>query len=113
MIQPFEHYEKERLVEKTMVNTGLARSFLDKSSVRLKRILKEEINENKASLIFEDAYESMREAAQALMQLEKYKPLSHEALIAFLIKKKYLSQEKINILNNYRILRAPQEPSPV
>ena len=105
MIKSFEYYEKERLVEKTIENPGLARSLLEKANIRLSRILKEEIEEGKASLIFEDAYESIREAIQALMQLEKYKPLSHEVLIAFLIKKEYLSQEEINLINNYRILR--------
>ncbi|MBU1129353.1 MAG: hypothetical protein KJ949_01855 [Nanoarchaeota archaeon] len=105
MIKPFEYYEKERQVEKTMSNIALARSLLEKAEIRLKRILEEQVNESKSSLIFEDAYESIREAAQSLMQLKKYKPLSHEALISFLIKKKYLSQENINLLNNYRVLR--------
>ena len=56
-------------------------------------------------MIFEEVYESIREASQALMQLAGYKPLSHEALIAFLLKNKYLSEEKANILDGYRVLR--------
>jgi hypothetical protein len=105
MIKPFEYYEKERQVEKTVLNVSLAKSLLEKAEVRLNRILKEQIKEDNAPLIFEDAYEVIRESSQALMQLSKYKPLSHEALIAFLIKNRYLSEEKINILDNYRILR--------
>ena len=105
MIKPFEYYEKERQVEKTIENISLAKSLLEKAEIRLNRILKEEINDRNASLIFEDAYEAVREASQALMQLDRYKPLSHEALIAFLINTDYLPPEKINILNNYRILR--------
>ncbi len=105
MIKPVEYYEKEKLVEKTELNIGLAKSLLEKAKIRLNRLLKEEINNEKAPLMFEDAYESIREAVQSLIQLTKYKPLSHEVLIAFLIKDKSLSQEKINILNNYRILR--------
>jgi|SRR3989344_2751024 len=105
MIKPFEYYEKDGQVEKTIANIGLVKSLLEKAEIRLNRILKEEINDIKASLIFEDAYETIREASQALMQFDKYKPLSHEALISFLMKSRYLSQEKISILNNYRILR--------
>lgn len=105
MIKPFEYYEEERMVEKTTQNPSLARSLLEKAEVRLNRILKEKISGDKSSLIFEDAYESIREAVQSLMQIARYKPLSHEVLIAFLIENRYLSQEKINVLNNYRILR--------
>ena len=105
MIKPFEYYEKNNLIEKTALNTSLAKSLIEKAETRLKRALKEKITENEASLIFEDVYESVREASQSLMQLAKYKPLSHEAIIAFLRKNKYLSEKKINILNNYRILR--------
>jgi len=105
MIQPFEYYEKSNLVEKTTSNVSLAKSLIEKSEIRLKRILKEKITETEASIVFEDIYESVREASQDLMQLAKYKPLSHEAVIAFLKKGKSLSEEKINILNNYRILR--------
>ena len=105
MIQPFEYYEKSNLVEKTTLNVSLAKPLIEKAEIRLKRILKEKITETEASIVFEDIYESVREASQALMQLAKYRPLSHEAIIAFLRKNKYLSEEKINILNNYRILR--------
>ena len=105
MIRPFDYYENEKLVEKTALNIGLAKSLMEKAELRLNRLLKEEIKEDESSLIFEDAYESMREASQALMQLAGYKPLSHEALVSFLIKEKYLSEEKLNMLNSYRILR--------
>ena len=105
MIQPFEYYEKAKLVEKTVLNIGLAKSLIEKAEIRLERILKEKVIDSEASLIFEDAYEVVREAVQALMQISGYKPLSHEVLIAFLIKNKYLPEEKTNILNNYRVLR--------
>ena len=105
MIQPFEYYEREKLVEKTVLNIGLAKSLMEKAEIRLNRILKEGITDPEAPLIFEDTYEAIRESAQALMQLAKYKPLSHEAIISFLQKHKYMSEEKINLLNNYRILR--------
>ena len=51
------------------------------------------------------ALEAMREAAQSLMQMNGYKPYSHEALLAFLIKEKLLPEQHIKSLDRYRILR--------
>ena len=40
MIQPFEYYEREKLVKKTVLNIGLAKSLIEKAEIRLKRIMK-------------------------------------------------------------------------
>lgn len=105
MIYDFKHYIDKGMVRKTNVNPALAKSLIAKSETRLKRVMREKITEAESSIIFEDTYELMREAAQALMQLKGYKPYSHEALISFLKKEKLLSLRKINMLNKYRILR--------
>ena len=39
------------------------------------------------------------------MQMNGYKPYSHEALLAFLIKEKLLPEQHIKSLDRYRILR--------
>ena len=105
MIYDFEYYVSKGVVRKTNANPALARSLVFKSEIRLKRVLREQITEAESSIIFEDIYEIMREAAQALMQVKGYKPYSHEALIAFLKKEKLMSNSKINRFNKYRILR--------
>ena len=105
MIKPFQYYLKENLVVKSSSNTSLAKSLLQKAEIRLKRIRTNEIEDNQSSIVFEDIYECLREAAQALMEIKGYKPYSHEALISFLKEQKFLSDENVNILDNYRVLR--------
>ncbi len=104
MIKPFQYFISENLVRKSLPNSSMAKALLEKAEIRLTRI-NESITEKEASIIFEDIYESLREASQSLMELKGYKPYSHEALISFLNENKFLSLENVNIINNYRILR--------
>ncbi len=103
MIKPFDYFIREQQVRKTIPNTSMAKAFVEKAVIRLKRI--KEINDEESSIIFEEIYECLREASQSLMEVKGYKPYSHEALISFLSEQKLLSQENISILDNYRILR--------
>ncbi len=105
MIQPFQFYINEKLVVKTSANISMAKALLQKAELRLKRIIASKIEESEASLVFEDIYESLREASQSLMELKGFKPYSHEALVAFLREYKILSDNAINIFDTYRALR--------
>ena len=105
MIKPFEYFIKENLVRKSNPNISMAKSLLQKAAIRLKRIVTSKIEESESSIVFEEVYECLREASQSLMEIKGYKPYSHEALISFLKEQKFLSEENINILDNYRILR--------
>lgn len=105
MIKPFKYYVDECLVRTSTPNLGLARSLLKKSKIRFERIINKQVEKQESSIIFEDIYESLREATQALMEIKGYKPYSHEAIIAFLSEKKVLKPAEINVIDNYRILR--------
>ncbi len=105
MIKPFEYFIKENLARKSNSNISMAKSLLQKAAIRLKRIAISKIEESESSIVFEDVYECLREASQSLMEIKGYKPYSHEALISFLKEQKFLSEENINMLDNYRILR--------
>lgn len=105
MIKPFEYYLKEKDVAVSSPNISMAKSLIQKAEIRLKRASSNKIEESEASIVFEDIYESLREASQSLMEIKGYKPYSHEALISFVKENKFLSEEKTNIFNNYRILR--------
>jgi len=65
----------------------------------------EPISGDDAAIQFEGIYEALRETAQALMQIHKFKPYSHEALIAFLGEKKYLDSYESSKFDRYRVLR--------
>jgi len=105
MIKPFNYYIDQKLVRKSLSNIGMAKSLLQKAEIRLKRISSEEIEEENSSIIFEDVYEVLREASQSLMEIKGFKPYSHEAITSFLKHYKLLSDEKVNMLDNYRVLR--------
>ncbi|MFH1786240.1 MAG: HEPN domain-containing protein [archaeon] len=84
MIEEFEYYlDKQEVVRKT-ADPAEANSLITKASNRLKYIKTQEISEENADFIFEDIYECMREAVQALMSNVGYKPYSHTVLVAFL-----------------------------
>jgi len=88
-----------------MPNISMAKSFIQKAEIRLAKIIREGVIESESSIIFEDIYESLREASQALMEIKGYKPYSHEALISFLLEHKLLDEGIIRILDNFRALR--------
>ena len=105
MIKPFEYYIKENLVKKSFPNISMAKSLLLKSEIRLKRVKNEKINDENSSIVFEDIYEILRESSQSLMEIKGFKPYSHEALVSFLKEYRLISDEKANIIDNYRVLR--------
>jgi len=105
MIKPFSHYLKQNLVRKSWPNISMAKSLINKASVKLQRIKKGSMHEEESSIIFEDIYESLREASQSLMELKGFKPYSHEALVSFLKENKMLPLEQVSIIDNYRIVR--------
>lgn len=105
MIRDFEFYLKGNTVKRSVINPSLAKSLMEKAELRLKRLAESEARDEMHSIMFEEAYEAMREAAQSLMQLKGYKPYSHEALLAFLMKEKLLPEQHIKSLDRYRILR--------
>lgn len=107
MIQQFNYYLKQGLVKREALNTELSASLLRKAERRLKRVRAQKISDENADLAFEDIYESAREAAQALMAVRGYKPISHEAVIAFLEEfyKDNFSNYELAMLDRYRKLR--------
>ena len=48
----------------------MAKSLLEKAELRFKRITSIKINDAESSIVFEDIYECIREASQALMELK-------------------------------------------
>ncbi|MGD0995594.1 MAG: hypothetical protein ABR909_08740 [Candidatus Bathyarchaeia archaeon] len=105
MIERFQYYLDAKLVRKEKVDKEEAKSLMKKAVYRLNYVKKQEINEDTASFIFEDVYESLREASQSLMSLKGYKPYSHEALISFLKEFYNFSASEISTFDRFRALR--------
>ncbi len=103
MILPFEKYLEEGKIEKQVPDVNRGHSLIKKAEKRL-RFLRPIASES-ADLVFEDVYEAMREASQSLMTIRGYKPLSHEALIAYLRDIENFDASIIYKLDSYRKLR--------
>jgi len=106
MIEKFQYYLENNLARKASPDKGEAEALMNKAEGRLSFSIKtRKINENTASYIFEDVYECLREAAQALMALKGYKPYSHEALISFIKEFFNFPDSDIASFDRFRILR--------
>lgn len=102
MIKEFNYYIAEGEVKKESVNLAKAQLLMNRAKNRLKYIEKQEIDGETAPFIFEDIYEYIREAAQALMTLGDYKPLSHVALISYLKEFHEFPERYIETFDMYR-----------
>lgn len=78
---PFETFIKKKKITKRTPDQALKQSLLKDAKERIQQT---EIKELKNKYKFEQAYESVRELADAHLAGEGYKTYSHEAAIAFL-----------------------------
>lgn len=107
MINSFKNYLKNGKVRKKTIDPEEAKSLIEKALNRLEYIKDRKINKRTATFVLEDAYESIREAAQSLMSIKGFKPYSHEATIAF-IKEFYgteFKEDEIRKFDQFRKLR--------
>ncbi len=105
MIDDFDVYLASGKVKKKTKDSVEASSLLNKALLRINNL--RSLNETTASLVLEDAYESAREGAQALMSLDGFKPYSHEGTISFLIKfyAKIFTEYEFSQFDRFRRLR--------
>lgn len=107
MINSFDNYLKLGKAKRKTPDFEEARSLFEKAISRLEYTKPKEINNKNAQFVLEDSYESIREAAQALMSIKGFKPYSHEATISF-IKEFYgsdFTEEEVYKFDRFRKLR--------
>jgi len=95
-----KEYIREVSIDKDKIN-----SILKMCSVRLKFAKKQEINDETASLITEDYYETIKELLTALLLKNGLKSNNHECLISY-FKKNYPEYEyETNIVHELKNIR--------
>lgn len=107
MISSFNYYLKLGKVRRKTPDSEEAKALLEKAKNRISYTKSKEITNKTAPFVLEDAYESIRESAQALMSIKGFKPYSHEATISF-VKDYYsssISHSEINKFDRFRQLR--------
>ncbi|CAJ37579.1 HEPN domain-containing protein [Methanocella arvoryzae] len=106
-MKPFQYYVDMEMVRQGSKDRNTANNILTRATKRLGFIRLQEINQDTAPFIFEDAYEVMRECVHALMITEGYKPFSHEATVAYLNdkRKEYFEEKLVRAFDRYRVIR--------
>ena len=105
-MKPFKDYLSDRQkVKKQGPDFAEADSLMKQASARLADVLTLPLTEKNASFRFEAAYESVREALQAFMALDGFKPYSHEAIVAYALETKICNEREAMALDRYREMR--------
>jgi len=106
VLKNFNYYLETGDVKKQEPDLSEAKSLIEKAERRLNRVKSDKLSESNADLLFEDAYEVIRESAQSLMSLKGYKPYSHEATVAFIKEfHKEFTDYEVNNFDRFRKLR--------
>ncbi len=104
-MKSFQDYLKEKKVHKKTIELAEARSLIRQAKERLTDLGDLPLTERNAAFRFEDGYEILREALQAFLALEGYKPYSHEAVFAFALERRFLSEAEFHKVDRYREIR--------
>jgi len=104
-VKQFNQFIKENKVLKVSPDPSESRSLMQQAMERLSDLKQLPINERNASFRFESAYEAMREALQAFLAAEGFKPYSHESILSFAMEKRLLSEAKIMQADRFREIR--------
>lgn len=92
MVKDFEFFLKKGEVKKQSPNKNLAYSTFKDSLERIE-FARQLFHKAKSKYVLENAYESMREAADAVLYLRGFKSFSHEASILYLFKEGFNEQD--------------------
>ncbi len=103
MVKEFEYFVRKGDVKTQKPDANLSRAAFKESAERLE-FSKSLLNIKPSKYILENAYESMREAADSLLYLDGFKSFSHEASIIYLIKKGF-SENDITEIDRFRKIR--------
>ena len=92
MVKDFEFFLKKGDAKKQIPNKNLAFATFKDGLERIE-FAKQLLNKAKPKYVLENAYESMREASDAVLYLNGFKSFSHEDSIVYLAKEDFNEQD--------------------
>ncbi len=104
-MKDFDIFIQEGYVKKQIPDMNLSDSLVKDSAKRMGYATSSILTEESAKYIYENIYESLREAADAILFIKGFKSFSHEATISFLQRFKEVSYSEIAQLDRMRIKR--------
>ncbi|MFH1072196.1 MAG: HEPN domain-containing protein [Nanoarchaeota archaeon] len=102
-MKEFEFYLKKNEVKRQKADLMLSHASFHEALDRL-AFANNIFGKEQDKYVLENAYEAMREAADALLYREGYKSYSHEASIVFLLRKGF-SEQEIAEFDRFRRIR--------
>ncbi len=103
MVKEFEYFLAKWEVKKQKPDVNLSKAAIKESIERLE-FCRSLVNKAKSKYILENAYESMREAADSILYRDGFKSFSHEASIVYLARKGF-AESYIIELDRFRKIR--------
>ncbi|MBI2548647.1 hypothetical protein HYW21_04825 [Candidatus Woesearchaeota archaeon] len=102
-MRDFAYYLKNGSVKKQKPDAHLSKATFKESCERF-ALATNLWGREKPKYVLENAYEAMREAADAVLYEEGFKSYSHEASIVYLLKKGF-SQQEVSEFDRFRKIR--------
>ena len=103
MVKEFEYFVKKGDVKRQKPDINLSKATLKEGIERLE-FSKSLLNKEKYKYVLENAYESMRKAADSILYIDGFKSFSHEASIAYLAKNGFNESDVLE-LDRFRKIR--------
>ena len=104
-MRDFDSFVQEGDVKKQAPDTNLSDSLIKDCIRRLEFAKSSPLTEENAKYVYENTYESLREAADAVLFLQGYKSFSHEATVAFIQRFDEFTVREISGFDRMRIKR--------
>lgn len=104
-MKPFEYFIRNGEVRTVMRDENLSKALMNDAEARLAYAKKYDVTEKTAKYVLENAYESLRESADAILANEGLKSYSHEASLIFLKKFRPITEQEIYALDRLRSKR--------
>ena len=101
-MKDFEFFIQSGDVKKQIPDSNFSNSLIKDSIKRLKYAKSSSLTEENAKYVYENAYESLREAADAILFLKWFKSFSHEATVSFLQQFNEISIKEISEFDRMR-----------
>jgi hypothetical protein len=105
-MKDFSFYVEKGDVKERSASPSEARSLRVQAQERFNHQVKDrEITKSNSTFIFEDAYEAIRQYLQSFMAENGFKPYSHEAVLAFALENKHITDSEASKMDQSRKIR--------
>jgi uncharacterized protein (UPF0332 family) len=100
-----DYYLKSGMLRSREIDKSRIQSLIISSQINAKIVLKIELTEETASLIYREMYESIRQLGDAALWIKGFEPLNHEVSLDALKEKDIKNKLLLNHLSRFKATR--------